>query len=328
MAKKIIPVDFIKKAVVNNSDDVAKAIARNSDDVSKLTIKNSKEIVGEGTKAVRRTANDSYERAFRKLELEETFGNATRIGNNKNHIFVDSDSYIIEKYANELKKNPNNQRAALKNATKGALDIDAIEEKTLWKHGQDKLIESNRTHSQNLRNKIEAREIKEEIARNYSDSNLANQIADNIENRGGYVGKEAIPKSNNNLKGSTPNTTPAPSHKELKRARYDSADSYMKYKQSQQYEEVLSAFDKKDFQNPLLKELNINRNTTMDEVQGLRTAAINSANKKDMGFTDMMGYHKVPQIATGVAGTAWLVNKMAASNGQQTNSQLYGQTPY
>ena len=102
----------------------------------------------------------------------------------------------------------------------------------------------------------------------------------------------------------------------------------MKYKQSQQYEEVLSAFDKKDFENPLLKELNINRNTTMDEVQGLRTAAINSANKKDMGFTDMMGYHKVPQIATGVAGTAWLVNKMAASSGQQTNSQLYGQTPY
>lgn len=102
----------------------------------------------------------------------------------------------------------------------------------------------------------------------------------------------------------------------------------MKYKQSQQYEDVFKAFKEKDFENPLLKELKINSSTTMDEIQSLRAAGINSASKKDMGFADMMGYHRVPQIATGVAGTAWLVNKMAASNGQQTNSQLYGQTPY
>lgn len=140
--------------------------------------------------------------------------------------------------------------------------------------------------------------------------------------------EETVKKAAKDLPGSTPKTTPAPSHKELKNARYDSADSYMKYKQSQQYEDVFKAFKEKDFENPLLKELKINSSTTMDEIQSLRAAGINSASKKDMGFTDMMGYHRVPQIATGVAGTAWLVNKMAATGGQQTNSQLYGQTPY
>jgi hypothetical protein len=140
--------------------------------------------------------------------------------------------------------------------------------------------------------------------------------------------EETVKKAAKDLPGSTPNTSPAPNHKELKNARYDSADSYMKYKQSAQYEEVLEAFEKKDFNNPLLKELKIDSSTTMDEIQGMRAAGINSANKNDMGFVDFMGYNKIPQIATGVAGTAWLVNKMAASGGQQTNSQLYGQTPY
>ena len=41
-----------------------------------------------------------------------------------------------------------------------------------------------------------------------------------------------------------------------------------------------------------------------------------------------MGYYKVPQIATGVAGTAWLVNKLSDDRGQQTNAQLYNQEPY
>nr|DAV25241.1 MAG TPA: hypothetical protein [Caudoviricetes sp.] len=140
--------------------------------------------------------------------------------------------------------------------------------------------------------------------------------------------EETVKQAAKDLKGSAPNTSPAPDHKQLKKARYDSADDYMKYKQSQQYEEVFKAFKEKDFENPLLKELKINSSTTMDEIQGMRAAGINSANKNDMGFVDFMGYNKIPQIATGVAGTAWLVNKMAATGGQQTNSQLYGQTPY
>ena len=35
--------------------------------------------------------------------------------------------------------------------------------------------------------------------------------------------------------------------------------------------------------------------------------------------------HKMPQIAAGGLATAWLVNTMCSSRGQQSNSQLYGQ---
>ena len=71
-----------------------------------------------------------------------------------------------------------------------------------------------------------------------------------------------------------------------------------------------------------LKQINV------DNLQALRQKTIDSMSAKDMKMVDAMGYYKVPQKVTGVLGTAWLVNKMAATGGQQTNSQLYGQTPY
>lgn len=37
---------------------------------------------------------------------------------------------------------------------------------------------------------------------------------------------------------------------------------------------------------------------------------------------------KIPQIALGVGVTAWLVNKLSDSRGQQSNAQLYGQQGY
>ena len=47
-----------------------------------------------------------------------------------------------------------------------------------------------------------------------------------------------------------------------------------------------------------------------------------------MGFSDWMDYTKAPQYATAIGGTAWLVSRMSASKGEQSNRQLYGQTPY
>lgn len=185
---------------------------------------------------------------------------------------------------------------------------------------------------EHINNKIkELRQGRNYERTNISETTAEKELKDRLrkESSDPVIGKTTSKTTTNgDLKGSTPNTSPAPDHKQLKKARYDSADDYMKYKQSQQYEEVFKAFKEKDFENPLLKELKINSSTTMDEIQGMRAAGINSANKNDMGFVDFMGYNKIPQIATGVAGTAWLVNKMAATGGQQTNSQLYGQTPY
>jgi hypothetical protein len=46
--------------------------------------------------------------------------------------------------------------------------------------------------------------------------------------------------------------------------------------------------------------------------------------KQDTTVGDFMGYHKVPEKAAAVGGTAWLVNKMSASKGKQSNADLYG----
>lgn len=171
---------------------------------------------------------------------------------------------------------------------------------------------------------FDKKKIQAEIEMNYADQGLADQIANRIEERGGFVGEGprplAPPKKNNVPQG--------PNFSELKSNRYDSKDAYMKFKEGAKYEEAMKSFNKKDFENPLLRELGVDSNTSLEEFRSIRNNAINSASAADMGLTDMMGFHRVPQKAVGIGGTAWLVNKLAASNGQQPNSQLYGQQGY
>ena len=331
MAGKVISEGV--ETAARNTDDIAKAVSKNSDDIAKaLSNKSAKE----SASVFMKSAEDKVIESIMKMESVDRASAKSILRNEKKvSKAVERDARNLGEFANPSKVKDASDtfktKFILEDATKAkqSLRSEAIE--SLVKDGFDpadftdehidnkiKELRKNRKYERvNISETRGEQELKNRLKKESSDPIMQNSRPTTSETN-----------INNDLKGSTPNTTPAPNHKELKNSRYDSADSYMKYKQSQQYEEVLSAFDKKDFENPLLKELNINRNTTMDEVQGLRTAAINSANKKDMGFTDMMGYHKVPQIATGVAGTAWLVNKMAASSGQQTNSQLYGQTPY
>lgn len=64
-------------------------------------------------------------------------------------------------------------------------------------------------------------------------------------------------------------------------------------------------------------------------VEAAKTAGKEAAEKvakKSAGdLWDLAKKNKVPQIALGVGVTAWIVNKMSDSRGQQSNGQLYGQ---
>lgn len=59
-----------------------------------------------------------------------------------------------------------------------------------------------------------------------------------------------------------------------------------------------------------------------------KEAAEKVAKKSAGDLWNLAKKNKVPQIALGVAATAWLVNKLSDSRGQQSNAQLYGQQGY
>ena len=143
---------------------------------------------------------------------------------------------------------------------------------------------------------------------------------------------ENIAKANKKLQGLKPDVDNISKTRNLKKNRFDDKKSYMKWSQGQKYDDAIDAFKNKDYNNPLLKQLTDEgidlKKLNTDNLQALRQETINKVSASDMKMMDWMGYHKVPQKATGVVCTAWLVNKMAAGGGQQTNSQLYGQNQY
>lgn len=56
-----------------------------------------------------------------------------------------------------------------------------------------------------------------------------------------------------------------------------------------------------------------------------KEVAEDATKKTAKGLLESAKNAKIPQIALGVGVTAWLVNKMSDSRGQQSNGQLYGQ---
>lgn len=56
-----------------------------------------------------------------------------------------------------------------------------------------------------------------------------------------------------------------------------------------------------------------------------KEVAEDATKKTAKGLLESVKNAKIPQIALGVGVTAWLVNKMSDSRGQQSNGQLYGQ---
>lgn len=118
----------------------------------------------------------------------------------------------------------------------------------------------------------------------------------------------------------------------LKGKMYDSKDDYMRYAAARDYDDAISSFGKGEFNNPILKKLEKEgvdlKGLSKTDLKAYRDEAILNASGKDMQLMDTLGYYQVPQKATAAAGTMWLVNKLASSNGQQTNAQLYGQQSY
>lgn len=123
-----------------------------------------------------------------------------------------------------------------------------------------------------------------------------------------------------------------PSMRKLKGKMYDSKDDYMRYAAARDYDDAISSFGKGEFNNPILKKLEKEgvdlKGLSKTDLKAYRDEAILNASGKDMQLMDTLGYYQVPQKATAAAGTMWLVNKLASSNGQQTNAQLYGQQSY
>lgn len=276
-------------------------------------IKNAKEILGTKAPKVRREL-DGLRRSIKIDDLEEAFNSGTRIGSKQNHVLVNRSSPIIERYEKELAKNPNNMKSAVKKATKSvaeesnakrALAKDMADGRELSQ--RNKIVKENRMQSAQYRINQDVRELN-------------------------YIRQKEAANPTNILRGKKPDVNNIVSTRELKKNMYDSKESYMKWSQGKKYDEAIDAFKKKDFNNPLLKQLTNEgidlKQINVDNLQALRQETINKMSAKDMKMVDAMGYYKVPQKVTGVLGTAWLVNKMAATGGQQTNSQLYGQTPY
>ena len=121
--------------------------------------------------------------------------------------------------------------------------------------------------------------------------------------------------------------------KTLNKNRNKSLKDYQRYATSQGFSGIENEFKNKNFNDPRLQNISkiLNKDAkdmTWDEIKGAANKEIHESYNRKATFTDVMGYYKVPQIATGVAGTAWLVNKLSDDRGQQTNAQLYNQEPY
>lgn len=121
--------------------------------------------------------------------------------------------------------------------------------------------------------------------------------------------------------------------RDFKNRMYDSRADYQRFSINNEYKQAAEALKGKDYDNPVLQKIKANNqglrleDMTKESLNEFRVEALKNA-KGDLSFTENMGYYKVPQKAAGAVGTLWLVNKLASSNGEQSNAQLYGQQGY
>lgn len=314
------------------ANKVIKNVGKNVDDINFSEVKDILKGRGLANSSVNEATKVVEEVIENRRGIASAFEKGVTIGSAGNEIVVPKGGATHKGY-NKLVHNknasPEEALELLKKKQHTISEREAIQRELAAKEAnkkRDAIIQNNRDRTEKLRRN----EIKREIAANYATPETANgiakEIADTIEQRGGYVGSDPSAKPKSKLKGETPKSTPG--FKELKKNRYNSKEDYMKFRAASEYEDIVEAYNKKDFDNSILKDKNIDKTTTMERIQEMRDAAINNAPGELGGFRDWMGYNRVPQKVTGVAGTAWLVNKLAATGGQQTNSQLYGQTPY
>lgn len=181
---------------------------------------------------------------------------------------------------------------------------------------------------QNIKNSPNGPFVRRQEAQNARTANTNATQAERSRNLGG-----TSPNSNSNQRADLSGSSPEQySTRGLKANRYNDKESYMKYSVANQYDDAIRSWEKGDYNNPILESLKSDgmdlKNATKDDLFAKRSEAIKNASGNDMGFGDWMGYTRAPQYATAIGGTAWLVSRMSSTKGQQTNSQLYGQSPY
>ena len=119
--------------------------------------------------------------------------------------------------------------------------------------------------------------------------------------------------------------------KKLGKRKYESKDDYARFVRSKDVKELNNNIKNKVedvYESDLAKSIGVTQGMTPEQIFEAQKKYVSAATKDDLGIADSLAYHKVPQIATGIGSTAWLVNKMSSDKGQQTNAQLYNQVQY
>ena len=119
--------------------------------------------------------------------------------------------------------------------------------------------------------------------------------------------------------------------KKLGKRKYESKDDYARFVRSKDVKELNNNIKNKVedvYESDLAKNIGVTKGMTPEQIFEAQKKYVSAATKDDLGIADSLAYHKVPQIATGIGSTAWLVNKMSSDKGQQTNAQLYNQVQY
>lgn len=302
---------------VTNIDDV-KFYETISDDAIKRTItaNNTDDVIFNeifANDAIKRTRIVNENRK-RSSELRKKFSNGIVDENRKRS------SELRKKFSN---RTANNTDEAFRNG-----EISARRQQ-LKDNTRDLSDRGSRLEErQNIKNSPNGPFVRRQEAQNAKTANTNATQAERARNLGG-----TSPNSNSSQRADLSGSSPEQySTRELKSNRYNDKESYMKYSVANQYDDAIRSWERGDYNNPILESLKSDgmdlKNATKDDLFSKRSDAIKNASGNDMGFGDWMGYTKAPQYATAIGGTAWLVSRMSSTKGQQTNSQLYGQSPY
>lgn len=293
-----------KKIVSNADDDILSFVRKNKMDLEDI-FKKDAAFLNSSTDMMRYVGENSEKGATQLFSNKENFKNFL-----SSH-YSDDTSKGFDNFIEDI----SNRRGVTKGISR-ATDLDV---------GTIKAIAKNK--NMNISNLS-----REDISyfKNFVDRGDAGV-------KGSPVINDSVSAAANSVKGnSAPVVDPVGTHKQLKKARYGSMSEYKMFKESDRLEEGITAYNKKQYDNPILKEATeyINKieetnlsphELTKEQLNAYRNFSIGDSKTAEATFKDKLGYNQIPQKVTGVMSTAWLVNNLASRKGQQTNSELYNQ---
>ena len=342
--------------------NVTKAAKNAAKNATKRAEKQARRAARKVEKQTQRAAERETKRIFtqRQADLEEAFSHAKIAGSTNNAVYLSKESPIYNNYYNKVLEQTGETNVNLDSLLQESVseykagkerfykvkekdkraDM-ALESKAYEELGQYYLnddITKDMIANQKAAIKKNAKYERVNIGETQAEIDLRNRLSQETEglttartlggtspDTGGSSGQRS------GLSGSSPEPDPY-STRQLKANRYNDKESYMKYSVANQYDDAIRSWESGDYNNPILESLKSDgmdlKNATKDDLFAKRSDAIKNASGNDMGFGDWMGYTRTPQYATAIGGTAWLVSRMSSTKGQQTNSQLYGQSPY